>query len=205
MYPLGAFIGTFVVQLPILAVLVLGLVLLSGSRRRLPGRAGVLARAGLAVLLVEALLGVLWSGLMPLYLSQATFRDGAVLRNIGLASAAVQFLLGVLVAAGLGLLLAALLTDRHPAAYGPPPHASFPTQPYPAGGDPPFGTESHPPSTAPPQPPLTAQDYPSPRPPSQPPLSAQGYTSPPESPSQPFGAQAHAPPSGTPPKPPFGA
>lgn len=114
MYPLGAFVGTFVVQLPILAVLVLGLVLLSGARRRLPGRVGVLARAGLAVLLVETLLGVLWSGLMPLYLSRATFRDGSVLRNIGLASAAVQFMLGVLVAAGLGLLLAALLSARRP-------------------------------------------------------------------------------------------
>ena len=183
MLPLGAFVGTLVVQLPILAVLVLGLVLLSGPRRRLPGRAGVLARAGLAVILVETILGVLWAGLLPLYLSQATFRDGSLLRNIGLASASVQFLLGVLVATGLGLLLTALLTAHRS---DPAPPSPFPAQPHP----PPFAAQPH-------SPPSPTQAHPQPwMPESRPSPSTAAHDAPP-----PFAAGGH-PPSRASPQPP---
>ncbi len=106
---IGAFLGVFVVQLPVLAVLAVGLVLLTSSGSRLPGRVGVLARAGFAVLMVEAVASLAWAGFLPQLVGGL---NGVGYSTFGLVSAAIGFLLAVLTATGLGLVVAAVLAAR---------------------------------------------------------------------------------------------
>jgi hypothetical protein len=154
---MGALLGSFVIQLPVLAVLVTGLVLLGGRGRQLPGRGAALARAGLLVILAEAALGMLWSALLPFYLSRLSVGGGSVVRTVGLVNASAQFLLGALLAVGLGLLVAALRSGRQPA---PPGLAAAP---FPPGAAP-----SHPPGAAPSFPPGAPRPiHPAPRRPSR--------------------------------------
>ena len=129
MYSIGAFFGTLVVQLPILAVLVLGFVLLSTPGRRLPGRAGTLARFGLGLMLAHSLGAMTWSIALPELIGRMNYGGGMV-RNIGYASALVGFMLSLLLAAGLGLVIAALVSAR-PADPGPahPPPGWNPAPP----------------------------------------------------------------------------
>lgn len=101
----------FVVQFPIIAVLITGLVVLSSPARRLPGRSNLLARAGLAVLLAQTVASGAWSMVLLLVVGRADFSAS----EIGLLSGVVGFLLAVLFAAGLGLLIAAFATVRSSA------------------------------------------------------------------------------------------
>ncbi|MET0423888.1 MAG: hypothetical protein ABW046_08440 [Actinoplanes sp.] len=143
MYSYGAFFGTLVVQLPLLAVLILGLVLLSAGGRRLPGRAGLLARCGLGVLLAHSVAATVWSVLLPQLILRSDFHVGAA-RTFGIASSIVGLLLSALFAAGIGLLIAALLAARRPDPGPYPPGAPQPGhcppsayQPVPQQPDPP--------------------------------------------------------------------
>jgi len=105
---IGSFVGFFVVQLPVIAVLVAGLVLLSSPARRLPGRSHQLARAGLIVLLAETVASIVWN----ITFTQIVGRAGFTATQFGLVSSIVGFMLAVLFAAGLGLLVAAFATVR---------------------------------------------------------------------------------------------
>jgi hypothetical protein len=118
---LGLFFGTFVGQLPILAVLVVGLILLSQQGARLPGRSRQLGRAGLVVLLAESVAAMVWSVLLPQIIYQVG--SGRV-RTYALLNAGVGLVLALLSAAGVGLLVAAVLAARQPSyppSYAPPP------------------------------------------------------------------------------------
>ncbi|WP_250001931.1 hypothetical protein [Actinoplanes sp. M2I2] len=108
MIAIGSFVGFFVVQLPVLAVLVAGLVVLSSPARRLPGRSHQFARAGLIVLLAETLASIAWN----IAFTQIVARTGFSMTQVGLAGSIVGFMLAVLFAAGLGLLIAAFATVR---------------------------------------------------------------------------------------------
>jgi hypothetical protein len=101
----------FVIQFPVIAVLIAGLVVLSSPARRLPGRSNLLARAGLGVLLAETVASGAWNLVFLLVIGRADFTAS----ELGLISSLVGFLLAVLFAAGLGLLIAALATVRSSA------------------------------------------------------------------------------------------
>jgi len=105
---IGSFFGLFAAQLPILVVLIVGLVLLAGAGDRLPPRSRLLARFGLLLLLAERLAALAWSVLVPRLIAQLDV-DGGVLHTWALASSLVGFMLALLAAAGIGLLVAALL------------------------------------------------------------------------------------------------
>jgi hypothetical protein len=113
---IGSFFGIAVVQLPVLVALIVGLVLLAGPGRQLPPRSRLLARFGLILLLVERLVALAWSAFVPQLLAQLDL-DGGVVHTYAIASALVGFLLALLAAAGIGLLVAALLAAR---AFSPP-------------------------------------------------------------------------------------
>jgi hypothetical protein len=121
-YSLASFFGIFLVQLPLLAVIVLGLLLLASPGRRLPARSLLLARAGLAAMLAETIVSMAWSALLPQLFARLD-HGGPMLRTFGFASTIVGFAMAVLFAAGLGMLVAALLTARDPSAPPPPPPA----------------------------------------------------------------------------------
>ena len=133
---LGLFFGVFVVQLPVLAVLVVGLALLTTQGARLPRRSLQLGRAGLAVMLAESLGSIAWSVLLPQIISQLDYQVGWT-RTYGLISAAVGLVLALLFATGIGLLIGAVLAARQP---GPPPFGQpgpVPPGPVPPGSVPP--------------------------------------------------------------------
>ncbi|MGX6605701.1 hypothetical protein ACWKSP_26745 [Micromonosporaceae bacterium Da 78-11] len=209
---LGTLVGTFVVQLPILAVLIVGLALLSSSRGRLlPARSGLLARAGLGMLLAHSLAALAWSALLPQLIMQTNFGSGSLtLRSYGLISAVVGFMLSLLFAAGLGLLVAALLGAGRPPdppgayqAVGYPafnaghqpaqpapttfptagPHAAFPGAAFPGDG---------PPSADPPTTGLPAADPPTARAP----IAGAPASGAPTDGSFPSGAPTHGSPTG---------
>jgi hypothetical protein len=115
---LGLFFGVFVVQLPVLAVLVVGLVLLTTQGARLPRRSLQLGRAGLVVMLAESLGSMAWSVLLPQIISGLDHEVGWA-RTYGLINAAVGLVLALLFAAGIGLLIGALLAARQPS-FAPP-------------------------------------------------------------------------------------
>jgi hypothetical protein len=117
---LGTFFGILVVQLPVFVVLVVGFVLLSSQGRGLPPRTLLLARAGLGVLLAEALVSITWSTVLPQIFTRLDYSSGLV-RTYGLATAIVSFMLALLFALGLGLLIAAVLAARAPGFTPPPP------------------------------------------------------------------------------------
>ncbi|MFI5889055.1 hypothetical protein ACIA5D_02930 [Actinoplanes sp. NPDC051513] len=117
MISLGLFFGVFVVQLPVLAVLVVGLILLATQGARLPRRSLQLARAGLVVMLAESFGSIAWSVLLPQIISRLDYEVGWT-RTYGLISAGVGLVLALLFATGIGLLIGAVLAARQP---GPPP------------------------------------------------------------------------------------
>ncbi|WP_127497632.1 hypothetical protein [Actinoplanes solisilvae] len=98
----------FVVQIPVVAVLITGLVLLSSPARRLPGRSDLLARGGLVVLLAQTVASAAWNAAFTLIIVRADFSAA----ELGLVSGLVGLFLAVLFTAGLGLLIAAFATVR---------------------------------------------------------------------------------------------
>lgn len=145
---LVGFLGIFLVQVPVFAVLIVGLILLSGPGRRLPPRSLLLARAGLGVMLAEVLASMTWSALLPQILSRMDYRDGFI-RTYGIINGIVGFILAILFAAGVGLLVAALLGAREPSAGGPPPNPA-PSGPAPSGPAPSGPAPSGPAPSVPP-------------------------------------------------------
>jgi hypothetical protein len=128
----GTFFGIFATRLPVLAVLVAGFLLLAGAGRRLPPRSVLLARVGLAVILTETLGAMTWSALLPQLLAWVDYRSGSF-RSYSIVNGVLSFLLAVLLAAGIGLLLAALLTMRQPGPAPAPYSHQPPPGPVPPG------------------------------------------------------------------------
>jgi hypothetical protein len=118
-------LGRFIVQLPVLAVLVTGLVLVGVRRARLGPRVGHLALAGLGVLALQAALSLAWSLAFPYLVSARTGADYSI-RELGVLSGLVSIILGLFFIAGVGLLIAAVLARATPPVdrYGMMPPAS---------------------------------------------------------------------------------
>ena len=110
MVEFGMLAGQLVINLPLAAVLVAGLVVLLMRRATLPRRAVTCGVAGLAVLAAAVLGGVLWSLAFPALVTS----DVVEIRSFGFLSAVVGFVLAAVQAAGVALLVAAALT-REPA------------------------------------------------------------------------------------------
>jgi len=126
-YSLTSLYGVLLGQAPVLLVLMIGLILLASPGRRLPPRSVLLARAGLVVMLVETLSSSAWTVLLP----QLFARSGSgadFVRSFGLVWGLVNLLMAIVFAAGLALVVAALLGARTPSDPGPPP--PFPGPPF---------------------------------------------------------------------------
>jgi hypothetical protein len=130
--------GSLVVQLPVLAVLIVGLVLIS-SAGRLPARSAMFARAGLLIMLSREVLSLIWSVVFPHVVIRSGYGSGALtVRTVGFVSAAVSFVLELVFAAGLALLVAGLVGARRGAGtpVGNPTHTTpiaYPTYGTPTG------------------------------------------------------------------------
>jgi hypothetical protein len=96
-------------QLPMLAVLVAGLVLIGSRRAQIGPRSTLLGQFGLAVLIFELIAQTAWSITFPRLLHSM---DASV-TQFGLVSSTVGLMLSALVAAGVGLLVAAVVTRGH--------------------------------------------------------------------------------------------
>ena len=120
---MGALFSGVVVQLPLLAVLVTGFVLVSGRRAAIGGRSALLARVGLAVLTVSVLLQVLWTALFPWLLAALDLNYS----RFGVLSFAVGLVLSLVHAAAIALLVAAIVTRaRQEPQPQPQPQPGFP-------------------------------------------------------------------------------
>jgi hypothetical protein len=120
---MAALFGFFIVQLPVLVVLVVGLALLGRPERRLPGRSHTLARAGLVVLLIDTGAQLLFQ----LGFSRLVLQLDWSSAQFGLLSAITSFLFTLLFAGGLGLLIGAFAMVRSETARlsaAPPPLVS---------------------------------------------------------------------------------
>jgi hypothetical protein len=109
-------------HLPLLGVLIAGFVLVAGRRRRLGPRSVLFARLGLGTLVLGTLLQWAWTLLIPMLYSSLDYsatRYGVVFGLVGLITSVIS-------AAGVGLLIAAVVTrnpgpafaDDGPAGYG---------------------------------------------------------------------------------------
>ncbi|MCA2213534.1 hypothetical protein [Jidongwangia harbinensis] len=96
-------------QLPMLAVLVIGVVLIGSRRPRIGPRSALLGQIGLIVLIFEVIAQTAWSLTFPRLLHSM---DASV-SQFGLLSSAVGLMLSALVTAGVGLLIAAVVTGRN--------------------------------------------------------------------------------------------
>lgn len=122
-------------HLPVLAVLIVGLVLVASRRARLGPRSTMLARLGLAALILCQVLDVVWLLVFPQLIRSIDYRPS----TYGVLTSGVGILLSGLMAAGLGLLVAALVT-RAAGGGGPfePSPYAFPAPGAP-GSQPPGG------------------------------------------------------------------
>jgi len=105
----------------LLAVLITGFVLVAARSARLGPRSVLLARLGLGALVLGSLLQIAWTLLLPtLYstLDYSVARYGLLFSGFGLVTALVS-------TAGVGLLIAAVVTRR--------PGPGFPGRPPPGG------------------------------------------------------------------------
>ncbi|GAB2936714.1 hypothetical protein GCM10027280_26070 [Micromonospora polyrhachis] len=152
----GDLLGPSLGTLPTMLVLVVGLILVAVAGKRLPGRARVLAFLGGAVLLLELLLALAWGLAIPTLFREGVFNH-AEFTPISLV---VSLLLSLMQAAGIGLLIGAVLAGRTarteptatpttpsaaPAAWSDTPTSGTPAQ-YPTMSAP------YPPASAPPAP-----------------------------------------------------
>jgi hypothetical protein len=124
--PLMTLFGNLVLHLPVLAVLIVGLVLVSAPGR-LPARGARLARGGLLLMLANEVLSLIWSMVFPhVVVRRAHGEGGLSIIAAGYLSAAVSFVLGVIFAIGLALLIFGLVTGRRAPA-SPPPYEYDPS------------------------------------------------------------------------------
>jgi hypothetical protein len=105
-------------HLPLLAVLITGFVLVAARRARLGPRSVLLARLGLGALTLGSVLQIAWTLLLLIFSSRLDYsatRYGLLISGFGLVTALVS-------AAGVGLLIVALVTrSPDPAFAGQPP------------------------------------------------------------------------------------
>ncbi|MEV8505656.1 hypothetical protein AB0368_12625 [Actinoplanes sp. NPDC051475] len=122
-------------HLPVLAVLIAGLALVTSRKARLGPRSTMLARLGLAALVLGELLGAVWFIVFPQLIRSLDYRPS----TYGMVTFGVGLVLSTLMAAGVGLLIAAVVT-RAPGGGGPfePSPYAFPTPGAP-GSQPPGG------------------------------------------------------------------
>ncbi len=139
---MGLLFSGVVVQLPLLAVLIAGFVLVSSRRTRIGTRSALFARIGLALLAVDLVFQAIWTVLFPRLITSLDLEY----TQFGVLSFGVGLILTVLTAAGIALLIGAIVTRTAPAApaydpgpygapdtYAPAPQAGSPAQ---AGPDP---------------------------------------------------------------------
>ena len=128
-------------HLPLLAVLVAGFVLIATRRAWLGPRSVLLARLGLGALALGSLLQLAWTMLIPtLYstLDYSVIRHGLLLSVSGLVTSLIS-------TAGVGLLIAAVVTrSPGPAFAEPPPTGGPPYAGPPYQGGQPFGAGDRP-------------------------------------------------------------
>ncbi|MEV6629280.1 hypothetical protein AB0M54_00840 [Actinoplanes sp. NPDC051470] len=111
--------SSFVVQLPLLVVMIVGFVLVGSRRARLGPRSTTFAFIGLALLTAELVLTTIWTMSFPSLVSSLDLE----VSSFGLISAGVGLVLTALTAVGIALLLAALVSrprDPFPPHYQPP-------------------------------------------------------------------------------------
>jgi hypothetical protein len=177
---LGGLIGQLVVQLPMLAIVVVGGVLLLTRRDRLPRRSANFGLVGLGLLALSALADMVWYTSLPALVRSMGYS------GYGLVWFVASLLLTLLHAAGIAMLVLGLISRAGPAAaapgfgpapgYGPPPGfgpapglSGVPGEAYPPPGSPyapgyqPYpAPPSQPGPAAPPQQPETQQGWASP-------------------------------------------
>jgi hypothetical protein len=110
----GYVFSTVVGHLPVLAVLIAGLVLIGTRRARIGPRAAMFGQLGAGVLLVAEVLQLGWGMAFPSIVSALDY-DSSRYQAISIA---VSLLLSLLFAAGIGLLVAAVVA-RAPGSGGP--------------------------------------------------------------------------------------
>jgi hypothetical protein len=134
-------------HLPLLAVLIVGFVLVATRRDRLSPRSMLFARLGLGALMLGSLLQFAWTMLIPMLYSSLDYsatRYGLVFGLIGLITALIS-------AAGVGLLIAAVVTRGSAPGFagsvpggqpfaGPPPRHGPGFEGPPSQGDQPYGS-----------------------------------------------------------------
>jgi hypothetical protein len=159
----GFLFSSLLGQLPLIAVLVVGLVLVSSRAARMGPRSALFARLGLAALALSCVLGLAWGLLLPTLYSRLDYS----VTQYGLLFSGFGLITALLSAAGIGLLIAAAVS-RSPGpgfesgppgggqgfASGPPgsgqgfapgpPGGGQGFAPGPMGGGPPVGGQPHP-------------------------------------------------------------
>ncbi|WP_344933055.1 hypothetical protein [Actinoplanes nipponensis] len=138
---MGYLFSGVVGHLPLLAVLITGLILLAGRRERIGPRRLLFARLGLSVLILGSLLQFAWTLLVPTLYSRLDYSAS----QYGMLFSAVSLLTAVIFAAGVGLLVAALVSRDSGAG------AAFAGQPFagpPGQGQSFYGQPGHGPSFA---------------------------------------------------------
>jgi hypothetical protein len=110
----GYFLSNLLGHLPLLGVLIAGFVLVSARRPAIGARSASLARLGLVALLVSVILQLAWSTAIPQVMDTL---DSTT--QFGLAASVIGILLAVAFAAGVALILAAVVT-RSPSGPAPP-------------------------------------------------------------------------------------
>jgi len=108
---MGYVFSSMLGQLPLLAVLVAGFVLVGQRRARIGARSATLALAGLGVLAFDLVLQTIWNVIFPRLVASLDLRAA----SFGLASFSVGLILAILTAVGIGLLIAALVSRSGPA------------------------------------------------------------------------------------------
>jgi hypothetical protein len=119
----GNLAGWFLVQLPFVAVGLVGLVLAATQRRRLRGRTAGLAMAGCVVILlgVVAFMGWIASFELIWLVEPGTDWEEFLLEHFDLINKGLGFMVSIVQACGFGLLVGAALASRvrGPAPGGP--------------------------------------------------------------------------------------
>ena len=116
----GVAAGQLIVQLPMLVVLLASFIVVSTRRQAIGGRRATLALAGLVVLVADVVLSTIWAFMLPTLVGRGSFQ----MSQIGVISSVVGFVFAAMLATGVGLLVAALVTPSMPPQqqpYFPPP------------------------------------------------------------------------------------
>jgi len=125
----GYLFSGVITHLPILAVLITGLIVVGSRKDRLGRRSATFAQLGLGVLVLGQLLEIIWFLLLPEIIGSMDYSS----RSYGILTLIVGILLAALLAAGLALLIAALVTRAPAGPAGPyepaQPGAAGPYQP----------------------------------------------------------------------------